>query len=87
MEWMDVITSTTGIKAERVLGLLCVLSLTLTVFSKEKSHKTEEVLRMRYWWLKLTLWAFPFFVLIMSAEVFGDGSIKYVFGVGQVSWK
>lgn len=49
MEWMDVITSTTGIKAERVLGLLCVLSLTLTVFSKEKSHKTEEVLRMRYW--------------------------------------
>lgn len=49
MEWMDVITSTTGIKAERVLGLLCVLSLTLTVFSKEKSQKTEEVLRMRYW--------------------------------------
>lgn len=35
MESVDVIMSTTGIKAESVFGLLCVLSLTLTVFSKE----------------------------------------------------
>lgn len=36
MEWVDVIMSTIRIKAERGFGLLCVLSLTLTVFSKEK---------------------------------------------------
>lgn len=59
---------------------LCLVTDSELYFLEKKSHKTEVVLRMRCWWLKLILWPFPFFVLITSAEAdeFGDGSIKYL---------